>query len=302
MMKVLRTPEARFDGLVGYEFSPHFVDIRDADGSPLRIHYVDEGPRAAPVALLVHGEPTWSYLYRGLIRRLCAAGLRVVAPDLIGFGRSDKPAEVTDYTYQRHVDWLSAFVGALELSSLRLALHDWGGLIGLRLVAQAPALFNRVLLSNTTLPIGERGPPAEFLRFRERLRQGKWLSAGALIEAFHGRALLPGVRDAYDAPFPDLAHQAGLRAFPELLPTSVDDPASLPNREAWQALSRFERPLLTLYAGNDPLTLGAERPFINRVPGARGQPHRVLPGAGHFIQEEQGDAFNDAALAFLSRS
>jgi len=284
-VKILRTPEERFQDLPDFPFEPHYVEL--ADG--LRLHYLDEGPSGIGPVLLMHGEPTWCYLYRKMIPGLAAAGHRCVVPDLIGFGRSDKPAEQDDYTYQRHVDWMAeALFDRLGLSGITLFAQDWGGLIGLRLVALAPDRFDRVVVANTGLPTGERPPNEAFLAWQTFSRESPAFPIGSIISNGCATRLSEEIVAAYDAPFPDDSFKAGARRFPSLVPTSVDDPAHRANTEAWEVLRRYERPFLCAYSDGDPITRGTERQFIGHVPGTAGQAHRVIEGAGHFLQEDKG--------------
>ena len=299
-MRVLRTPEERFTDLPGYPFPPHWAEIPSGDGASLRMHFVDEGPRGAAVVLLLHGEPSWSYLYRKMIPGLVAAGLRAVAPDLVGFGRSDKPAERSDYSYQRHVDWLGAFVRDQELRRVTLFAQDWGGLLGLRLVAEEPERFARVVAANTFLPTGDEPVGEAFLRWRTFSQEVPVFPAGAILQRGTQEELPPEVVAAYDAPFPDASYQAGARQFPLLVPARPDDPASEPNRRAWASLARFERPFLTAFSDADPITRGLERAFQERVPGARGRPHATIRGAGHFLQEDRGEELAKLVVDFVA--
>jgi haloalkane dehalogenase len=284
-MKVLRTPDERFDDLPGYPFAPHYLDL--ADG--LRIHHVDEGPADAAPVLLLHGEPSWSYLYRTVIPVLVDEGHRCVAPDLVGFGRSDKPADQDDYTYQRHVDWMAeALFDHLDLRDITLVAQDWGGLIGLRLVAAHPERFARVVVANTGLPTGERRPNEAFLRWQAFAREVPELPVGAIVAGGCAQPVAPEVVAAYDAPFPDETYKAGARVFPSLVPTSTEDPASPANVAAWEVLRTFDRPFLCAFSDQDPITGGGDRPFLDRVPGAVGQPHTTIEGGGHFLQEDRG--------------
>lgn len=302
-MNILRTPETCFAAIPGLP-PPRYAEIPAADqviDSPgLRMAYVDAGPADAPLVLLLHGEPTWSFLYRTIIARLVEAGLRAVAPDLIGFGRSDKPAAIADYSYQRHVDWLWAFVDTLRPPhGIYLVCQDWGGLLGLRLVAEHPAAFAGVVAMNTSLPTGAGRVPQEFLDWRTYAMTTPVLPIGATIRRMSARPLSDAVVAAYDAPFPDESYKAGARAFPALVPIAPDDPAAAANRAAWDSLARFERPFLTLFGDADPMTRGSDRAFHKRIPGCHGQPHAVLPGVGHFIQEDAGDEVGRRIAAFV---
>ena len=297
-----RTPDERFRGLPGYDFTPHYVDVDDTEGGTLRVHYVDEGPPDGPVVLLLHGEPSWSYLYRHMIPVLTAAGLRAVAPDLVGFGRSDKPAARTDYTYQRHVDWTGAAVRGVGLTGITLVGQDWGGLIGLRLVAEDPERFARVVAANTFLPTGDRSPGEAFLAWRSYSQEVDRFPAGRIVNGGCTTDLAPEVVAAYDAPFPDETYKEGARQFPLLVPASPDDPAAPANRAAWAALGRFERPFLTAFSDADPVTRGGDVPLQQHVPGAAGQPHTTIAGAGHFLQEDRGPELAEIVVRFVSQT
>ncbi|WP_428263703.1 haloalkane dehalogenase [Haliangium sp.] len=299
-MDILRTPDERFADLPGYPFAPHYVDV-----GGVRIHYLDEGPAAdAPAAaagpvLLLHGEPSWSYLYRTMIPVLTAAGLRAVAPDLVGFGRSDKPAAQSDYTYQRHVDWMRGFLDATELTDITLFCQDWGGLIGLRLVAEHPDRFARVITANTFLPTGDRRPPDAFLAWQQYAKTTPELHVGGIIQRATTTQLSDEIIAAYDAPFPDDSYKAGARVFPALVPTAPDDPASEPNRRAWKVLEQWTKPWLTAFSDQDPITRGADAVFHKLIPGAQGQPHTTIEGGGHFLQEDRGPEIARVIVDFV---
>ncbi len=279
--KVLRTPEARFANLPGYPFAPNYLNV----APNLRLHYVDEGPKDGPVVLMLHGEPTWSYLWRHMIPLVAAAGLRVVAPDLIGFGKSDKPAERSAYSYADHVAWILAWIEALDLKGVTLACQDWGSLIGLRLAAEHPERFDRVLLSNGGLPTGDHGISIAFNVWRAFSVVSPWFPIGRIVATGTKRKLDQAERAAYDAPFPSSEYTAGARVFPSLVPVRPDDPASEANRRAWKVFERWEKPFITCFSDGDPITRGFARAPRDRIPGAQGQPHAVLRG-GHFIQED----------------
>lgn len=296
-MEILRTPDERFADLPGYPFAPHYTEV---DG--LRIHHVDEGPRDAPPVLMLHGEPSWSYLYRKMIPPIAAAGLRAVAPDLVGFGRSDKPAEVCAYSYARHVAWMARWMEALALRDVTLVGQDWGSLIGLRLVAEHPDRFARVVVANGALPTGEGRVPLAFRAWQAFGRWSPYFPIGPVVQAGSRTRLPRDVRAAYDAPFPSAKYKAGARAFPPLVPTRPDDPAVPDNLRAWEALERWERPFLTAFADGDPITRGWDRRFQARVPGAAGQPHATIRGAGHFIQEDRGEELAAVVIDFVRRT
>lgn len=291
---VLRTPDERFADLPGYAFEPHYVEV-----GGLRIHTVDEGPREAAPVLMLHGEPSWSYLYRKMIPVLTAAGHRAVAPDLVGFGRSDKPVHREDYTYQRHVDWVRGAVEALDLRDITLVCQDWGGLIGLRLVAEMPDRFARVVAANTFLPTGDHDPGEAFHRWKRYSQETPRFHAGGIVRGGCRREVAPEVIAAYDAPFPDDGYLAGARQFPTLVPVTPDDPAAEPNRAAWGELGRWTRPFLCAFSDGDPITRGGDQVFRRLIPGCEGQPHTVIEDAGHFLQEDQGERLAEVVVDFI---
>jgi haloalkane dehalogenase len=283
-MEALRTPDDAFAAITDFPYEPHYADVGDG----LRMAYVDEGPRDAAPVLLLHGEPSWSYLYRKMIPPLVEAGHRAVAPDLIGFGRSDKPTAIEDYSYERHVGWTTALVEALDLRDITLFCQDWGGLIGLRIVAEHPDRFARVVASNTGLPTGDQDPGEAFRAWRKFAQEVPVFPTGNIINGGTASQLDEATIAAYDAPYPSPDYQAGARAFPALVPTSPDDPAAPANRAAWEVLSRFDKPFVTAFGTEDPITRGGDRPLQKLIPGASGQPHRTIEGAAHFIQEDAG--------------
>jgi haloalkane dehalogenase len=282
-MNVLRTPGDRFVDLPGYPWSPSYAETSDG----LRMAYVDEG--SGPTVLLLHGEPSWSYLYRKMIPVLVDAGLRVIAPDLIGFGRSDKPSEIDDYTYARHVEWLrSVLFDQLDLTDVTLVCQDWGGLLGLRLVAEHPDRFGRVVAANTGLPDGTRRLPDAWWQFRDFVQATPDLPIGFLVKSGCADGLTDEEIAAYDAPFPDASYKAGARAFPDLIPQTEDNPATPANQAAWRVLERWDKPFLCAFSDKDPITGGGDRVLIERIPGAKGQPHTTIEGGSHFLQEDRG--------------
>jgi haloalkane dehalogenase len=297
-MEALRTPDDRFSALPGYPFAPHYVTVGDG----LRVHYVDEGPRDAAPVLMMHGEPSWSYLYRKMIPIVARAGHRVVAPDLVGFGRSDKPVRREDYTYQRHVEWMRAVLETLDLRGVTLVCQDWGGLIGLRLVAEHPERFARVVAANTFLPTGDRPPTPAFLAWQKYSQTTPDFHVGGIVRGGCVTDLPADVVAAYDAPFPDDRYKAGARQFPLLVPTSPDDPAAVPNRKAWEVLARWDRPFLTAFSDSDPVTGGADRLLQQTIPGSKGQPHTTIVGGGHFLQEDKGEELAAVVVRFIAES
>jgi haloalkane dehalogenase len=299
---VLRTPDESFAGLADYPFAPRYLEVPAPDGTPLRMHCVDEGPRRSDVVVLLHGEPTWSYLWRQVVLALVAAGHRAVAPDLIGFGRSDKPARPEDYSYERHVGWVRAFLDALRAEGagrITLVCHDWGGLIGLRIVGEEPERFAAVVACNTFLPTGDHDPGEAFLRWQKFAREVPELPVGKIVMKGCARPLAAAAMAAYEAPFPAERYKAGARIFPSLVPVQPDDPASAPNRRAWEGLMRFERPFLTAFGDSDPITRGADRFLQAAIPGARGQKHATIAQAGHFLQEDDPQALSAVLLELL---
>jgi haloalkane dehalogenase len=294
-MQYLRTPEDRFVNLPGYSFAPHYVEVNG-----LRLHYIDEGPQGAAPVLLLHGEPSWCYLYRKMVPILAAAGHRVIAPDLIGFGRSDKPILREDYSYQRHVDWIAAFVRTLDLDKVTLFGQDWGGLIGLRVLTGDSDRFARVVVANTGLPTGDVKPTEAFLRWRQYSQSTPNFHVGGIVKGACRNELPADAIAAYDAPFPDDRYKAGARQFPLLVPTEPNDPASEANRKAWQDLQQWKKPLLTAFSDGDPVTQGGERPFQKLVPGAQGQPHVTIREAGHFLQEDKGEELASVVATFIA--
>ena len=286
-MKALRTPDDRFVDLPDFAFRPNYLSLDDTEGGQLRLHYLDEGEAGAPVALMLHGEPSWSFLYRKMIPPVTAAGFRVIAPDLIGFGRSDKPTERSDYTYERHVGWIRALIEQLALRDITLMCQDWGGLIGLRLVGEQPALFARVLAANTMLPTGDHAPGQAFLNWQRYSQETPRFAVGEIIGRAMVTPLSPEVVAGYDAPFPDERYLAGARQFPLLVPTSPQDPAAPANRAAWTQLREFRKPFLTAFSDKDPITAQGAAVLQKLIPGCHGRRHVTIENAGHFLQEER---------------
>ena len=300
-MEALRTPEERFADLPDYPFEPNYAEVQDGEGGILRVHYLDEGPADAAPVLLVHGEPSWSYLYRHMVPILVNAGHRVVVPDLVGFGRSDKPTRQTDYSYARHVAWLSELVfDHLDLRDATFFGQDWGGLLGLRLVAAEPDRFTRVVIGNSGLPTGH-GPASEaFLRWQRFSQTTPVFPVGDLVGRACTTELSAAVVAAYDAPFPDDTFKAGARIFPSFVPTNSDDPETAPNQAAWRVLEAFQKPFLCAFSDSDPVTAGGDAPFLAKVPGARGRQHPTIVGAGHFLQEDAGPELAAVIRDFIS--
>lgn len=292
-MEFLRTPDERFDALPDYPFEPTYEDV-----GGLRMHAVDEG--GGDPILCLHGEPSWSFLYRKMAPILCERG-RFVAPDLIGFGRSDKPTAREDYTFARHLEWLRAFVLQRDLRRITLVCQDWGGLLGLTLCAQTPDRFARIVAMNTGLPTGERPPSEAFLAWREFARTAEDIDIGRVVQSATATALSEEVVAAYDAPFPDKRYKAGARQFPLLVPISPNDPASAPMRAAREALRHWRRPALVLFSDGDPITAGGDRWFRTSIPSAADEPEITIRGAGHFLQEDKGEEIARHIVEFIDR-
>lgn len=294
-MTVLQTPEDRFHNLPGYPFAPHYAEV----AAGLRMHYVDEGDADAPVVLLLHGEPSWSYLYRKMIPGIVAAGYRAIAPDLIGFGKSDKPTERSDYTYQTHLKWLSKLLVLLDLQDIHLFCQDWGGLLGLRIALDMEDRFASITASNTTLPTGQIPMPPAFKQWQDFSQTVPEFPTGKIIDGGTVNKLTPEIIAAYDAPYPDESYKAGARIFPALVPSEPDDPEAMLNQKAWAKYSKWEKPLLTLFGDSDPIMKGGEKFFMKMVPGAKNTPHEIIPQGGHFIQEDQGELLAQKLVDFI---
>ncbi|MEY2995582.1 MAG: hypothetical protein RLZZ39_407 [Actinomycetota bacterium] len=302
-MLVARTPDERFDGLTDFPYEPVYTDVTAADGTTLRVAHVDVGPSdAAETILCMHGEPTWSYLYRHMIPVLVEAGHRVIAPDLVGFGRSDKPTSTSDYTYESHVDWMSQWLLINNFHGLTLVCQDWGSLIGLRLATSLSQRFSRIVLGNGGLPTGDPPPNAAFLAWREFSQNTPVFQVGRIVEGgCASKPLSPEVVAGYDAPFPDDDHKAGARIFPTLVPASLDAPSSAENRAAWDVLGTWTKPFVCMFSDEDPVTRNGEWAFRKHVPGCEGMPHTTIEGAGHFLQEDKGPEFARAIVDFVAR-
>lgn len=293
-MEIYRTPQARFDDLPDYPFEPCYTDVEG-----LRVHHVESGPASADPVLMLHGEPTWSFLYRKMIPVIAAGGHRAIAPDLVGFGRSDKPVRIEDYSFARHVAWMADWLRSNELQNITLVAQDWGSLIGLRLVAEHPERFSRVVIANGFLPTGDAPPPLAFKLWQAFARWSPLFPISAIVRAGCKQGFGRKVAAAYDAPFPVRRAKAGTRAFPRLVPTRPDDPSAEANRAAWEKLRRWDKPFLTAFATGDPIFGKLDKVLQQEIPGARHQPHCRIRGAGHFIQEDQGEELARVVLRFL---
>ena len=298
-VRLLRTPDDRFADLPDFDFTPHYVDIPDTDGGRVRVAYVEDGPPDGPPVLLLHGEPSWSFVYRKMMPILAAAGFRAIAPDLVGFGRSDKPADLADHNYAYHVEWMRELAfDVLDLRDVTLVGQDWGGLIGLRLVAEHPERFARVVAANTGLPTGDHGMPDVWWAFRNVVENAQVLDVGRLVQAGCRTELSGDVRAAYDAPFPNEMYKAGPRAMPTIVPTTPDDPATEANRAAWAKLSELDLPFLCAFSDGDPITGGMEPILRRRMKGAEGLAHPTITDAGHFLQEDAGERLAKVVVDF----
>lgn len=297
-MTVLRTPDERFAGLPDFDFSPLYAEIDGGSLGPLRMHYLDEGsPEGLPV-VLVHGEPTWSYMFRRTIAPLVSAGHRVIAPDLIGFGKSDKPSEISDYTYERHVSWLTSFCAGLELQGVVMLGHDWGGLLGLRLATEVDGLVHAYVASNHGYPTGDM-PANDALRsWQHYAASVEEFDTGAIVARACASELEESVVSAYDAPYPDETFKAGARAFPALIPVTADDPSADQVRASRQILAESGMPFLTVYGEQDPIAGAADAMFHQLVPGSAGQPHARLVHAGHNMPEDAGETLGEIVAEF----
>ncbi len=291
---VYRTPDERFQNLPGYDFEPHYKEI---DG--YRVHYLDEGPSDGEVILMLHGEPTWSFLYRKMVPVLTAAGYRCIVPDLIGFGKSDKPADMDTHTYKFHVEAITKLVKGLDLQQATFFGQDWGGLIGLRVVAENESNFARVVIGNTGLPVGGATIPPAFQawkRMNQAMIDAGDMDVGSLVAGNVGD---PDLVAAYDAPFPNGKYKAGALIMPQRVPMTLDDPARDANLAAWAVFEKWEKPFLTAFSDGDPITRGGDAVFTSRVPGAKGQAHTTIKGAGHFLQETHGEELAEVIVKFM---
>lgn len=293
-MNILRTPDEQFQNLPNYPFEPNYVEVNG-----LRMHYVDEGNNDDEVVLMLHGEPDWSFLYRKMIPIVATAGYRVVAPDLIGFGKSDKPSKMSDYSYQNHMDWMTTFLEALDLKDITLVCQDWGGLLGLRLAAEQGDRFKRIAAANTFLPTGDFPMPDAFKQWQEYSQKVPVFEVGKIVSKGCVNRLSDEVIAAYDAPFPDESYKAAARIFPKLVPTTPDDPASEANRAAWKVLMQWEKPFLTNFSDSDPISAGGDKLMQKMIPGTKGQNHQIITGAGHFLQEDKGEEWAEQIVAFI---
>ena len=295
-MKLLRTPDERFENLPDFPFEPHYIEL---EPEAIRIHYVDEGPVDADPILLMHGEPSWSFLYRHMIPILMNAGYRVLAPDLVGFGRSDKPTEKTDHTYRKHVIWIRKWVELLDLKRITLFCQDWGSLIGLRVAIENQERFSRIVVSNGGLPTGEMTIGKAFKNWREFSRTTPVFDLQFIMQGGTKSRLSRKDLKAYEAPFPDETYKAGPRILPSLVPISKDDPEHEANKRAMEQFKSWKKPFLTAFSDSDPITQGGGIIFQAMVPGAKGQKHTIIKNAAHFVQEDAGPELAQVIIDFI---
>lgn len=296
MKEIIRTPENRFENLKDYDFKGNYIDVEKG----LRLHYLDEGNNHKPTVLLLHGEPSWSYLYRKMIPVL-SDRFRVIAPDLIGFGKSDKLVNKQDYSYQNHINWISTFIEKLDLRNIILFCQDWGGLLGLRIITEMDNRFDMVIASNTTLPTGKIPMPESFMQWKAFSQHSIGFNIGKVIDMGTVEPLSEKVLEAYNAPFPSEEYKAGARIFPALVPIEPEDPESIKNLKSWERLKSWDKPFLTVFGDEDNIMIGAEKILQNLVPGAKGQNHKIL-NAGHFIQEEKGEELAELIIEFYNEN
>ncbi len=295
-MRILRTPEDRFKDLKDYPFQSHYISINN-----VRLHYLDEGPSNATPVLLLHGVPAWSYLYRNMIKEIADNGNRVIVPDLIGFGKSDKPVDIESHTYKSHIDWITGFLDSLNLKDIIMFGHDWGSLIGLRIAAGKPGLFSAIIISNGMLPTGYHKIPVIFRFWKAFARYSPFLPEDIIIGSGILRKLDMEEKKAYRAPFPSSKYKAGIRALPGLVPASKNDPEAEANRNAWQSLNRWEKPFLTIFSDADPITRGGDEYLQKMIPGTTGQ-NNIRLHARHFIQEDRSAELSDFIIRLIEKN
>ena len=329
-MKFVRTPDERFENLQGFPFAPNYTEVDDSEGGKLRMHYLDEGPSDGQIVLCMHGQPSWSYLYRNMIPILTKAGYRCIAPDLVGFGRSDKPTSIDDYTFARHVEWVRQLISNLGLTDITLIGQDWGGLIGLRVAAENEDLFARIVVANTGLPTGAPVPkemeealykkfdetpglpPQEMMMKMATSTDGfgffYWIKYCAeypdfkvtdIIQPGDGKPFPAEVQAGYGAPFPDNSYMSGARKFPTLVPILPNNEAIPANKAAWEVFEKWQKPVITAFSNNDLVTAGGDKPFQERVPGAKGQKHVTIDGGGHFLQDARAAQLCEVVIGFI---
>lgn len=298
-IEAIRTPESSFENLNGYPFTAHYINV----AGDLRMHYLDENPTGNKVAVLIHGEPTWSYSFRYMIPVLVEAGYRVIVPDLIGFGKSDKPVHPEDHTFSRHVNWMQTLLfDSLRLDQVNFFLQDMGGLIGLRLVSDFPDRVHSVVAVNTALPTGDQIPGEAFLRWQETLQNMNPFPVGTVVQWGCETKLPEEVIEGYNAPYPDESYKTAPRSLTRIVPVSSGDPEAVSLREAWGELKHFNKPFLVLYGESSHITLGWFNTFQEKIPGARNQPHELIPGGGHFLEEDSKEYLALKMISFIANA
>ncbi|NCN08239.1 MAG: haloalkane dehalogenase [Leptospira sp.] len=296
-IEFIRTPPERFENLPGYNFKENYMQVNPGN---LRMHYLDENASSRKIVLMLHGEPSWSYLYRKMIPIFVQAGYRAIAPDLIGFGKSDKPKDRFVFSYSIHIEWLNHFIKEMKLSNINLICQDWGGLLGLRIAAENKSLFHSIIAGNTFLPTGDNKLPDAFYEWRNFSQNVKRLPVGRIIKNGCYTNISSEIVNAYDAPFPDESYKEAARIFPSLVPDSPDNPASEANKKAWEIFSNWNIPFLTAFSDQDPIMRKVDIFFRRKVLGAKGQPHTTIKGAGHFLQEDSGEDLADVSVKWLN--
>jgi haloalkane dehalogenase len=300
-MNIIRTPDDRFENLPGFPFQPHFLEIADTGFGSLRMHYLDEGPADGATMLLLHGQGCWSYIYRSMIPQLVEAGYRVIAPDYIGFGRSDKLPSTEDYTFEKHVAWLTAFLAQMKLSRVTAYLFDWGGFFGLRVAAEHPEFFDRIVLSNTNLPTGDSEGAKWFIDWRARQFALPEFPQGDMVDDGAHFKLTPETIAAFDAPYPDESYKTGPRRFPMILPITSDMGSVPENLAAWDRLATWEKPVLTVFSASFTGTSMGPEKLLEHIPGANGPDHGLLTEAGFYIVEDQPEELARRLIAFAQQ-
>ena len=301
-MQVLKTPESAFNKITDFPYSPCFTEITDTVSSEMTMAHYQCGPEDGHTVLLMHGEPTWAYLYRKMMPVLAEAGFNVIAPDLIGFGRSDKPVRKEDYSYARHLIWIKDWFTQVVKGPTTLFCQDWGGLLGLRLVADMPDYFSGVMVSNTGLPTGDYSPSEAFIKWRRFSQDVPIFPTSTIIQNGTTTELDEATLNAYDAPFPDEQYKAGARMFPLLVPTSPDSAEAQANKQAWDKLKQFKKPFITAFGDSDPITKGGDKLFQKLIPGCKDMTHRLVENGGHFIQEDQGELLANLLIQFIKET
>ena len=300
---VLRTPDSRFEALTDFTFAPHYIEIDDRDLGALRVHYLDEGPRDGHVILLLHGQATWSYSFRKMIPTFVAAGYRIIAPDFIGFGRSDKPADWEQHTFQKHVDWLDATLSKLQVQGCTAFMFDWGGYFGLRIAVEKPDMFARLVLCTTGMPRAKGLTGALWIAgWRRMTLTADSFPISSMVNNMTGNELDPDTLNGLDAPYPEERFKGGPRRFPLMIPATFLNPATKPNRAAWDKLKGWNKPAVILISESMARRGFKPAEFKNQVPGTTGQPHTLYPDTGFFLIEDVPVELAEKTLEFIDNS